>query len=193
MSFPRGISFYFDEAGMDYNVSDNGRGCFFTYSLIMMTVLRGDNNMANKPLEQYPFGITREWLDDNRIAVIKTEGNMARAAIDTWAEVVMDTARNWSLDQPLFLMHDLSSRDQGLTPYSRQRADETYQAVRPGTKGYIAVVVREGVINRLVSLFYFRRRTEHGMNLDEKLFTQREEGLAWLREMLKQVEKTQTF
>lgn len=149
--------------------------------------------MANKPLETYPFGITREWLDDNRIVVIKTEGNMARAAIDTWAHVVIETAKNWDADQPLFLLHDLSSKDQGLTPYSRQRADETYHAVHPGTKGCIAVVIREGVINRLMSLFYFRRRTDRGMNLNEKLFTTREEGLAWLREMLRKTEQPQAL
>jgi hypothetical protein len=138
-----------------------------------------------RPVERYPFGITREWIDDERIVVITTQGDMSRAAIDTWANVVMDTAANWNPDQPFFLLHDLSSKDQGLTPYSRQRAEETYDALRPGTSGCIAVVIREGFVNRLVSLLYFRRRKARGMNLEERLFTTKADALTWLREMLK--------
>lgn len=148
--------------------------------------------MLNRPIEYYDFGITREWIEDNRIVVITTQGDMSRAAVDTWADLVIDTASNWEANKPVFLLHDLSSRDQGLTPYSRERADQTYDAVKSGTEGCIAVVVREGVINRLISLLYFRHRKERGMNLQERLFITRPEAESWLREMLRKM-ATQTI
>jgi hypothetical protein len=92
----------------------------------------------------------------------------------------------------MFILHDLSSRDQGLTPYSRERVEDTYNAVRPGTRGAVAVVIRDGVINRLVSLLYFRRRKDRGMKLDERLFTNRAEALAWLREQIKKAESAKS-
>lgn len=142
----------------------------------------------NITIEQYEYGHSREWLnvsDTYRIAIINGSGNMARASIDVWADVVIDTLNNWSWEAyPLHILLDLSTKGQGITPYSRERAEGVYKFIPPKSTGYAAIVIPDGPINRLVSLFFVRRRIDRGINVQERVFTRREDALNWLREKI---------
>ncbi|MDX1995019.1 MAG: hypothetical protein SF029_21745 [bacterium] len=136
--------------------------------------------MAADELERYPHGISREWEDDRRIVIISTQGDMSQAAIDVWANLVIRTVQEWPHTEPVYILHDLSSRNQGFTPYSRKRAEDTYRAVQPDQMVYIAVVLRDGFINNLISVF-LRRRKGARQNIREQVFTSRFTALDWLR------------
>lgn len=142
----------------------------------------GEMNVSSTPVEHYDYGIRREWLDDHQIVMISTQGDMSRDAVDTWAELVIATAKNWTADKPIYIIHNLSARSQGFTPYSRQRAEETYDYIAAGQQAYIALVLPDGVIPRLVSLFLRRRKGSTG-NIQERIFTSVEDALAWIRRM----------
>lgn len=131
--------------------------------------------------EQFDFGIQRIWQHNKRLVIISTLGDMSRAAIDVWAEVIIETCKNWSAGSPLLLMHDLSHKNQGITPYSLKRAEDTYKAVPDSIQfqAYIAVVFSNNLATRLASVFFYRQRGKH-KNVHEKLFVDKEAAQQWL-------------
>lgn len=141
--------------------------------------------MADERIEQFDYGIQRIWRHDGRLVEIRTEGNMARDAIDTWAEVVMETARGWSAGSPILIFHNLSYKNQGITPYSMKRAEDTYSAVPddPKIETYVAVLLNETLFTRMVSLFFRRNRGKY-KNVHERVFTRHDSALAWLESQL---------
>ena len=56
--------------------------------------------------EGYQYGISRSWLDNGQIALIKTQGDMSRNAINTWATLLILTLQDWDKEKPIALLHD---------------------------------------------------------------------------------------
>lgn len=133
-------------------------------------------------IEQYDYGITREYIDDGQIAVITTQGDMRRAAIDTWADLSIDTMQTWKPERPILILQNLSHKDQGITPYSRKRAEDAFKQI-PSQPLYSAIILPNSFINRVIGLFVGRQRM--GQNQESRIFTNLEDGLAWLREKQK--------
>ncbi|MCU0495752.1 MAG: hypothetical protein MUF87_00210 [Anaerolineae bacterium] len=131
-------------------------------------------------IEHYAYGITREWNDDHSIVIVATQGDMARGAIDTWADVLIETIKVWDTDKPILVLHDLSHRNQGLSQYSRQRAEELYNYIPVDKPTYAAIVISDGLVSRLISIFFVMRW--RGNHIHERIFTNRKEALAWLNE-----------
>lgn len=132
-----------------------------------------------------PHGTRREWLMDETdlapIAVIIGTGQMERAVIDEWADLVIETILTWPPERrPISLLLDLTSDTQGFTPYARKRAEEVYDAVPAGGIVYGAIVIRAGIINSIISLFVRRHQSKAG-EIYERVFTALDDALAWLR------------
>lgn len=132
-------------------------------------------------VEIYKHGITRSFLDNGRIVVVKTEGDMSRGGIDTWATLLILTMQEWKSDRPLALLHDLRHPAQGLTPYSRQRTIDVLRACPKGLRIYSAVLLPETFIKRIIEMFLrtpvFKRSRQR-----IRVFSCEEKALAWLRE-----------
>ncbi|HEX2621924.1 MAG TPA: hypothetical protein VHL11_17325, partial [Phototrophicaceae bacterium] len=108
--------------------------------------------MAKKQNEVLPYGITLNWSDDDRIAIIATEGNMTRAAIDTWAELTMRVGRSWEPGQRLSMLFNMTGPGQSYTPYAAKRTVDVYRATPPGLTGDIAIVMRNTVVVQLLMI-----------------------------------------
>lgn len=134
-------------------------------------------------VEQFDYGITRTWLDEGEIAVITTQGNMAREAVDVWATLAINTVNQWPDGKPIFILHDLTHPRQSFTPYGLKRAEDIYGAIPPTIKGCSAVAVRAGPINHLIAMFV--RRRKNAGQFQERIFTSRDEAIKWLRDEIK--------
>lgn len=130
-------------------------------------------------IEHYDFGITREWIDEGHIVVITTQGDMRRDAIDAWVNVSLDTLSLWQVDRPILVIQNLSSKMQGFTPYARKRSEDILAQLsdRPC---YTALILPNTFIFRVIGFFVGRQRVDK--HQENRVFTNVEEGLAWLRQ-----------
>lgn len=136
--------------------------------------------MNKDALEQLEGGIEREWTYNGRIAVLKVPTIMPKATVDHWAHRVMDTIGRFPNDQPVCILHDLSALTQGFSSYGRSWSDELYRRLPSEREMYGAYVVPDGLVNRLIQHF-IRPRLFHLPNYTERVFTERDHALAWLR------------
>lgn len=131
-------------------------------------------------IEHYAYGITREWNRDHSLVIVTTEGDMSRGAIDTWADLIRETLITWDADKPILILQDLSNRNQGLTQYARQKAEDLYAVIPLDKPTYSALILNEGLVTRLISVFFVMRW--RGNHIHERIFNTRKDGLAWLNE-----------
>jgi hypothetical protein len=132
-------------------------------------------------VEEIGYGIQRRYLEDGRILEIKTEGNMARAAIDAWAAAFQDAIRRWPAGQNIFVISDLSHKNQGMSPYARKKANEIYALMPSNVQAFVATILPNTIVFRVISLFIYQRREQY---IQHRLFLNRDEGLLWLKEMM---------
>ena len=137
---------------------------------------------TNLQAEEFEFGLIREWIDDGGIAVIHGQGNMARKAVDAWADLVLRTAHEFPEGQPVYLLHNLTHPDQGFTPYAKRKTEELYDYA-PDVPIYSAIVLRNTIINRLISLFV-QSISPRSRNVRQQVFISEEAALSWLRTMV---------
>jgi len=108
--------------------------------------------------------------------------SMSREAIDTWAATVMAENRKWPKDQIFLVMHDFEG--QGMTPYSRRRAEEINAAAPDYLFGRAAIVLPSGLMGTAIKAFaqlsFFRTKGR----VEGKFFSDSESALAWLEERL---------
>ena len=131
--------------------------------------------------EEIAHGVVLERLYDEQL-VIFTVTSVALEAIDAWAESAIALLETWPTDQPHLVMHDVSDRELALTPHIRKRAQDVANAF-PDIEGRSAVIMPKGpggfVLRPFINLL---RRGREGR--EQRVFLDREKGLAWLEELL---------
>jgi hypothetical protein len=140
---------------------------------------------TSNTVESYDFGICRSWLDNGRIVLIKTEGDMSRKAINTWASLLILTMQEWEKDKPLACLHDLTHPNQGLTPYTRERTADILKAIPNTRPMYSAIVLPQTFMYRIIEMFVRTPIFRHPQH-EIRVFPDVESGLKWLREKLEQ-------
>lgn len=131
--------------------------------------------------ETYDFGIERYYLDDGKIGVIATEGDMRRAAMDMWAEVCIDLLKTWPPGQPVYAILKLDGPKQGFTNYARQRSYNVIEAMPNDTPVYAALILKDSLVTRIMSGFLATVR--RGKRRRERIFADFDEAYNWLKEM----------
>ena len=139
--------------------------------------------MATAAPESFDHGIVRKWLDDDRIVVIASEGNMSRTAIDEWVRVSVETLRGWPKDRPVFGLYDLMRSQEGLTVYSVKRTEDVYRAVRSDQRVYIAIAIGDPHVRWAVNAM-LRLRVGRTEQVTERLFDNQDHALQWLQQMI---------
>lgn len=139
------------------------------------------NTGSQTPTEIYKYGITRSFIDNGRIVLVKTEGDMSRDAINTWASLLVLTMQEWNSEQPLAILHDLTHPAQGLTPFARERTADVVKARPKHLKVYNAVLLPPTFIKRIIEMFL---RTPLLQNDGQyiRVFSDEDEALVWLHE-----------
>lgn len=134
----------------------------------------------NKPAEILTCGIRRAWLDDNRIALIITQGDNSREAADALVQITKETIAELDGGQPLLIMHDLTNVSETFTLYSLKRISDVYDDLPDDQIIYAAVILGGGIVNVVISKLLRRYRNDPIRN--ERTFTKRSDAHAWLRQ-----------
>ncbi|MFW5696465.1 MAG: hypothetical protein ACOCXR_01625 [Phototrophicaceae bacterium] len=135
--------------------------------------------------EEFDYGISRYWIEDGRICVIETQGDMRREAIDTWANAAVSLLEIWPADRPYALLHKLDSPGQGFTPYSRKRAQDIMAALPGDRVAYTAIVLADTFVNRVIG-FFLRSVRHTGKEQKERVFVDMDDARHWLLDQLRQ-------
>ena len=133
--------------------------------------------------ENYSHGITRSFIDDGRIVLVETEGDMSRNAINTWASLLVLTMQEWPTERPLAILHDLTHPAQGLTPFARERTADVVKARPDGLVVYNAVLLPPTFIKQIIGMFLrIPLLQKDGQYM--KVFSDKDKAIAWLREKI---------
>lgn len=139
------------------------------------------NTQSN--VEEYEYGIVRYWLEDERIVVVKTQGDMSRNAINTWASLLILTMQEWKSERPIAVLNDLSHPSQGLNAHSRERTIDLLNHIPKNQKVYSAVILPNTFMFRIIDMF-LRQNVFRRPDYEVQVFNNQEAGVAWLRDCL---------
>lgn len=137
----------------------------------------------NESAEQFEYGMSRRYVHEGRIAIIKTAGDMRRRAVDAWAQLLIDTIAKWDDEQPICVIHELTSPNQGFSPYVRQQSETVFDHIPHDRPVFSAVVLPDTFINRIIG-FYLRTRHNTHDNHTVRVFTDVQMSIEWMMEAL---------
>lgn len=133
--------------------------------------------------ESFAHGTTRTYMDDNQIVAIRTQGDMSRDAVNTWASLLILTMQEWKSEHPIGLLLDLTHPNQGLTPYTRERALDLMNRIPDGMTVHCAVILPGTFMYRIIEMF-LRTPAFHRSGHKIEVFRSEKQALNWLREEL---------
>jgi hypothetical protein len=134
--------------------------------------------MKAERVESFEYGIVREWYFQDHLAAIRTQGIMARAAIDVWAASISGVFEAWPSDRPLCLIIDLTHKNQGMSPYANLRARDLVASMRHSGRAYSVGVLLKNPFMVSVGQMMMRQLN---MSEDMSIFSQNDHALAWLK------------
>ncbi len=129
--------------------------------------------------EDFGYGVTLHWMGNGQIAVIETQGDMSREAIDVWADLVIRLLHQGQSDDSIFMLQDLSHKNQGVTPYGMKRNKDIQRHLSRRGAVYMAIVFRNPMLVKM-AFSLIRRGTGFPENVEVKIVGTQAEGLVWL-------------
>ncbi|MBX3081055.1 MAG: hypothetical protein KF716_05430 [Anaerolineae bacterium] len=121
---------------------------------------------------------TFEWVAEGRIR-LTTLRSTDRVTIDAWYDYCVQFREQWKpTEPPLFLLVNITTAIEELTPYARQRSVDIAR-FRPEIPTYCAVLLPESLIGQIIKL-YIWSITTFSPNLKVQVFFDFEASLQWL-------------
>ena len=123
------------------------------------------------------------WYRSGDVDIITSEGDMRRAAIDVWANLLREIIDSKPTSDTHFVLLNLTGPKQATTPYSMQAARQLAQYVMDARDGntYAAVLMKNALLVGIIRAFFhqFFARQE---KLVYRLFTDEAEAMTWLED-----------
>jgi hypothetical protein len=131
------------------------------------------------PVQVVP-GLTIDRAHDGKIICV-TVANSTRQVIDAFVEFVKEMQQHRSADEISYFLFDFTESPAGFhTPYGRARMDELLQW-RTELVAYSAILLPKNFIVHIARAYL---ESIYQDRLTHRLFSQREEGLAWLQDLV---------
>lgn len=136
-------------------------------------------------IEQSEYGVYWYRIADEKIDVVASEGNMKRAAVDSWREFMEKAILSRPLEDNLYLITDLTGEKQGFSPYAGRTSQSLYQFALDNrtSTSYVAVVIHDNIISQIIR-FTAQKFMNRQANFVQKIFTDHEQAIAWLQEVM---------
>lgn len=132
---------------------------------------------ASEPVELTP-GLTFQWLFGD-FAICFTALHASRTLIDTWANKVLEVARDWPAERPFFVLQDFSAKDCASTPYGRAKNKEL-QKSNTHLK-LVAALVMQNNLTMQLSRFFINSMPQRKNKPEIYITFTRNDGLNWLK------------
>jgi hypothetical protein len=139
---------------------------------------------SDPPIEEFPHGVTREWLAEGRIVVHTTkhiDNDEGRAVFFT---MVKETMQDWHPDQPFLQMVKFPTASMiHFTPEAREQFKEV-GASSSHLIGRVAIILPRTFVNMALRIFINRELRKITPNTDFRIFHSADSAETWLREGL---------
>jgi hypothetical protein len=134
--------------------------------------------IATKNEQRLPQGLSVSWPFENQLCMLRIT-NSSQAAVDEWVEVLRATFANWPEGKLVLIMLDF--REQGLTPYLRQKAIEATKTLNPDKPERLAIVLSRDILGISLKLFvHMLLPLINNENSQFKIFHDELTALRWL-------------
>jgi hypothetical protein len=149
-----------------------------------------NNNVAERthqvsaPEELVP-GLVRFWMFNKQLVVFKATMS-TRNVVDTWISSVKTVMADWPMTQPYLVIHDFRDGNIAFTPYARSHTEELIK-IPIGVPGYAAIILPRTFVSTVIRLFM---RVQKSGGIENRLFFDYDEGLAWLTTKMGSVSKS---
>ncbi len=150
----------------------------------------GPTDAVDSPLEALAAGVTKQWLFGKRILAL-TGRSPTREAVDAWIAAFKIELAACPPERPFLVLIDFSSREAGMSPYSRQRGQDLINEVNAMHRdGAVALITPRSIVGQAVQMFF---RLQRRSTMPTQVFFHREDGLKWLKERLRLFEARPGF
>ncbi len=140
-----------------------------------------NDKTVSPDIERLAPGLTREWLCDRRIIVFNFK-DVSRETVDACVRGIRETIEHWPLGQQYLCAYDLQFPQAALTAYLRERLKEVMEMYRD-RGGSTAIIIQRTFMANLAQ--FFLNTQKQGIRV-RRIFFSREEGLDWLKDVLRQ-------
>lgn len=108
---------------------------------------------------------------------------MSRDATDAYANLIIETFQQLSEQENVFVLLDVSTKNQGFTPYTRHSMSRAAETIPTTMNVYAAVLLNNSIASKLVAIFLQQiiRPKQHLEIVIRHDYTQ---ALHWLREKM---------
>jgi hypothetical protein len=130
--------------------------------------------------EQLKYGIRREWLDGGAVCVLTVPDTINQETVAYWGACVLESLGQFPPGVPARLLHDLSGLGGRIPSYVRKQADRLYHDLATQKRLFGAFVVPDGLVTDVLTVIH-ETRPPQTTHIEERLFSTREDALAWLR------------
>lgn len=140
---------------------------------------------AQPTVEQLADGVIREWIDNQRIFVVRLN-DTEPSNIDVYIDSHIMLVKNWPQGKVYANIQDISNPKVSLTPYFRKRLGDLERTFKEVNRdGYSAVVLPNTFMFRIFAAFgkYFTARINTG--LDMRYFNKYDDALNWIKSQIK--------
>lgn len=127
--------------------------------------------------EKQDQGVVVEYYHDNQIVVFEIP-DMKRRTLDVWADLVIEMTQ--TREKSIYYLHYFVGA-YALTPYMTKKADYIQQK-NPEGRGFIAIAFKESLLAKSILPFINRTVANRQPSITNKIFTDRDNALAWLIE-----------
>ena len=136
----------------------------------------------------YPHGTQRYWIEDNTIGVLIIAGGSAHE-IDEAAQATFDLIHESPYPGNLFVITHAENL-RSLTPAVRKTVTEFYAELSSTVHMTSAIVLRDSLMQNLLSLFLAGLRRIIKMELNYRTFRDEASALAWLRSVQSEISQS---
>lgn len=108
---------------------------------------------------------------------------MSRDATDAYANLIIETFQQLSDHEKAFVLLDVSTKNQGFTPYTRHSMSRAAESIPMTMNVYAVVLLNNSIVSKLVAVFLqqFIRPKQH---LEMVIRYNHTQALHWLREKM---------
>lgn len=127
-------------------------------------------------------GVFVEWLENGQIIAF-TVLDSHQTTVDTYIQACFEYLDSLADDGTIFMLHDISDKNVGLTPYFRKRLEDIAKHIKEkALQGYSAVLLPDTMLSQI--MVNFGRLFSRQSGVQQVFFTKPDKARQWLRQAL---------
>ena len=121
-----------------------------------------------------------QWIESNAIARF-TVKDSTRNSIDIYIDSSIALLKSWNPQKKLYTLHDISTPQFTMTPYTRTRLNEVSQTIKEGNVQTVSAIYMMASYQTALISFFGNIFTANARHTTQQYFINEAEALHWLK------------